>query len=645
MAMIKYIINTKLQIIDFMKERVKMKGLANNVMKSLKAVRTSVTMEIAVVAFLSDWAMVGLLNMYGAYHENKLEFTTLNYLRKMNAADVFIKFVAIYILIILLFTISRNILFRKIVLFVSVFSYELYSSTFADSIYYCIGFMVIMTMVVIYCFSEKDGLIKQATENRVIKRIYKIIAKKPWKPSQTITIMIVVMLGIWFVVYAGGMTTLRYLEYATPSMDFGIFSQMFHYMVKNLQQLTTCERDVLMSHFRVHISPVYYLMLPFYAIYQSPITLELGQAIVIALGLIPLYRLARKFKFSNPEIVGISICYAFYPALSMGCFYDLHENAFLPVFLLFLLYFIECDKLSGIIICAMLIFSVKEDAPIYVAFIALYVMVDKKKYIKGVALLISSVLYFLLATFLVNHNGDGESVYLFSNLIYDDSNSLIYIIKTVFLDPGYAIQQLFLEDNLLFIFKVLAPMCFLPLVVKRWSQLILVGPFLLINLLSDYAYFHDISYQYVFGNIGILFYLIVVNLSNLRHSYRIKVVPLIAVFSVMMFVTLMQGKMHYWEDYQSSYYKNQWETMNKALDMIPTDASVTATTFLVPRLSNRDEIYDMNYTDEITDYLALDLRIATTDYDINQYLKNEEYETVVYTPCVIGVFRRVNGGD
>jgi len=277
-----------------------------------------------------------------------------------------------------------------------------------------------------------------------------------------------------------------------------------------------------------------------------------------------------------------------------------------------------------------------------VAFIALYVMIDKKKYLKGAVLLIASVLYFMFATFLVNKLGEGESVYLFSNVIYDDSNSLICIIKTVFLNPGFALQQLFLQDNLLFIFKVLAPLCFLPLFVKRWSQLILIGPFILINLLSDYAYFHDIGYQYLFGNIGILFYLMVSNIGNLNHRIRIKILPLMAVFSVMMFVTLMQGKLYYWEDYQSSYDRSRWETMNVALGKIPKDASVTATTFLVPKLSNRDEIYDMTYTDEITDYIALDLRIATTDYDINEYLKSDEYETVAYTQAIIGVFKRVN---
>lgn len=614
-----------------------MKKIVNITMAFLKSGFKTVSLELAIVAFFTDWTIVSLINMYSAYHINKLEFTSLNYLSKMNVMAVVFEFIIVYILVFAIFILSRSIRLRKLMLFISVFLYVLYSLTIAKSIYYCIGFMVIMTIVVIYCFSEINGISSPVSEKLTIK----LSTKMPLKLSRKITIIIVVLCGLLFAVYTGGMTTLRYLEYATPNMDFGIFSQMYHYMMKNFQQLTTCERDCLMTHFGVHISPVYYLLLPFYALYQSPVTLEICQAVVLALGLIPLYLLARRFKLTNLEIIGVSICYSFYPALSMGCFYDLHENCFLPLFLLLLFYFIECDRLPGII-STLLVFSVKEDAPIYVAFIALYIILDKKKYLKGSIMLIASVLYFMFATYLVNNLGDGVRIYLYSNMIYDHSNSVMCIIKTVFLDPGYAMQQIFSQNNFLFIFEVMAPLCFLPLAVKKWSQLILIGPFILINLISDSSYLHNIGFQYVFGNIGILFYLILINIINLKHSYRIKVVPLMAIFSVMMFVTLMQGKLYYWEEYQSSYFRNRWEKMNEALEQIPEDASVTATTFLVPRLSHHDELYDMTYTDKVTDYIALDLRIATTDYDINQYLGSDEYETVAYTPCIIGVFKRVN---
>ena len=63
--------------------------------------------------------------------------------------------------------------------------------------------------------------------------------------------------GLWFL-FTASMTILRYrLNYAS-AYDFGIFSQMYYYMDKGLTPLTTCERDGLLSHFAVHLSPVFY---------------------------------------------------------------------------------------------------------------------------------------------------------------------------------------------------------------------------------------------------------------------------------------------------------------------------------------------------------------------------------------------------
>ena len=42
--------------------------------------------------------------------------------------------------------------------------------------------------------------------------------------------------------------------------------------------------------------------------------------------------------------------------------------------------------------------------------------------------------------------------------------------------------------------------------------------------------------------------------------------------------------------------------------MIPDDASVAASTFLVPHLSERKYLYEVYYTDKETGYVAIDLR-------------------------------------
>ena len=51
--------------------------------------------------------------------------------------------------------------------------------------------------------------------------------------------------------------------------------------------------------------------------------------------------------------------------MSGGCFYDIHENLFLPLFILLFLYFLEKENLKGSIISLILLLGVKEDAAVY----------------------------------------------------------------------------------------------------------------------------------------------------------------------------------------------------------------------------------------------------------------------------------------
>ena len=72
-----------------------------------------------------------------------------------------------------------------------------------------------------------------------------------------------------FFIFVSFWTVYRVLTYRAPTFDFGIFSQMFHQMRTTGLPVTTVERDGPLSHFAVHVSPIYYLLLPFYCIYQA----------------------------------------------------------------------------------------------------------------------------------------------------------------------------------------------------------------------------------------------------------------------------------------------------------------------------------------------------------------------------------------
>jgi len=119
-------------------------------------------------------------------------------------------------------------------------------------------------------------------------------AARPWKRGHDTA---VICAAAAFFVFISLWGIFRYLTFSCPTYDMGLFSQMFYNMKETGLPLTTLERDALLSHFKVHLSPIYYLMLPFYCIFPHPLTLQVLQAAVMASALIPLRLICKKRGF------------------------------------------------------------------------------------------------------------------------------------------------------------------------------------------------------------------------------------------------------------------------------------------------------------------------------------------------------------
>ena len=251
------------------------------------------------------------------------------------------------------------------------------------------------------------------------------------------------LMALLFVAFVGGYGVFRYITYSSPNFDFGIFSQMFYYMKETFLPLTTLERGTLLSHFAIHISPIYYLLLPGYLIFPCPEYLQIMQALVIASGVIPLYLICKHYLLSNKIVVCLVTAYFFFPALSSGCFYDLHENCFLVPLLLWFFYSAEKRKIPLFYLFGILTLLVKEDAFIYVIFACIYFIIGKKMYYHGALMMIFSAMYFGIALLLLYLQGYGAMVNRFDNFMAVKKGSMIEVLKTVFVNSAMVISEFF----------------------------------------------------------------------------------------------------------------------------------------------------------------------------------------------------------
>ena len=275
--------------------------------------------------------------------------------------------------------------------------------------------------------------------------------------NRTLYIAVAVML-VLMTAYIGAACIVKYNNYNVYGYDHGIFAQMFHNMKETGQMVTTYERNELMSHFKVHFSPIFYLLLPLYMIFPSSQALLIINGFIIISGIVPLMFLCKRFKLSNIATLLFCICYAIYPTFIGNGLWGLHENAFLAPLILWLFYFSEKDCTLGAVIFAVLLLCVKEDAAMYLAIIALYYIVSGKSLARNFILLALSLLCFGAVTMLMQKYGLGiMSASRFGNYIGKDG-SLFTLIWSVIENPAFTLSQVFTQEKLLFLLQMFAPL-------------------------------------------------------------------------------------------------------------------------------------------------------------------------------------------
>lgn len=440
------------------------------------------------------------------------------------------------------------------------------------------------------------------------------------------------ILSAAFFLFVGSWTVCRVYSFCTPSYDFGIFSQMFYNMKESGLPLTTLERDGLLSHFDVHVSPIYYLLLPFYCLVPTPATLQVLQAAVLVSGVIPLWLLGKRHGLSPALRTILCAVLLLYPAYSGGASYDIHENAFLTPLILWLFYAIDSRNniLCGIF--TLLVLMVKEDAAVYTAVIALFVIVrsiigkeGRRQITVGLLMLAVSVGWFMGATGHLARNGDGVMTYRYNNFIYDGSSSLVTVILSVLLCPMKAVFECVDPEKLSFIGYTLIPLLGLPFLTRRFERYLLLIPYVLVNLMSDYQYQHDIFFQYTYGSTACLFYLTVVNLADSKLELtRFAALTASAAVCIVCFIGTVIPKAQPYPRYCLEN-KEHYDQVRQVLDTIPDDASVCATTFYTTYLSQREVLHDVRYasTEHLLDceYIVL---TTTSESCYKNYAVNGE---------------------
>ncbi len=503
------------------------------------------------------------------------------------------------------------------------------------------GYVLLSVLTVLFVITnaQAESMYYAIVTSLVIGGFVFFLADRMRAPTlgRKTTFFLCTLFGTLLALFIAVFTILPYLLHRTPNFDFGIFSQMFHYMAKTGIPYTTCERDMLLSHFAVHFSPILYLALPFYMIFPHPTTLLAVQALAVASSVFPLYKLAKHFGLSNSKTVAVVLMFILHPTVIANNFFYFHENCFLTVLLLWMFYFAETKKPVPMYIFAVLTMAVKEDAPIYVLFFAMYLLFSNKSKRHGTILGALSCIYFGVVTHLMSVYGNGIMSYRYDQFIFEKDGSIYSVILNILKNPSYLFTQILSAEKLTFLILMLVPMALLPFAIRKPSAIILLFPMVLMNLMPSWQYQYDISFQYTYGTVAFLFYLTVMNLGALHRTHAKKLLLCGVSASLFFFSAVNYSKTDKIGQYKLE--KPYAAAITEAIAVIPEDASVCASTFLVPALWNRDVVYDYKYSDKETDYVVLDLRWGSDDFYEFQ-ANNPDYKIVLFHAKTIAIFQK-----
>lgn len=561
-----------------------------------------------------------------------VRFNSSVYFSSVKTALFLPVFAGFFLLLSSVFTVIDSLKTERLLLLLSYLAYGSLCVMSTDNTWFGLGACLVFLVICVYVF-RGDGA------PALKKDIHK-----------GVLISAAALSGIYFALFVGAQTLCRYLTQSTPNYDFAIFAQMFYNMKTSLQPLVTCERDVLMSHFGVHISPIFYLFLPVYAIFPKPGTLMICQAVLLASGVIPVCMIAKKLGLSNKAAAVFAFLYALYPALAGGCFYDLHENKFLAPLLLWLFYFMIKKKWYGIAVFSVLTLAVKEDAALYVAFAGIYAIFagDRRDKITGGCMVAGSVGWFILAAHLLSKYGEGTMDYRFGNFMSGQDDGLLSVVVNVIKDPAFVIHEMFdatvdrsAETKPEFIIRMLMPLGCLPVITKKLSRYILLLPMVLINLMPDYVYQHSIYFQYAYGSLAFLMFAAMLNYADLGQTQK----RTLAVFASVCALFFSMQTIWQRADYVSMYAegKDHYDEVRQAIYEIPEDASVGATTFYCSTASQHKYVYDLKYSNhkDDPDYIILDMRSSEGRSQVVYYDSSPDYDEYRYIEGYLIIYKRV----
>ncbi|MCB9105376.1 MAG: DUF2079 domain-containing protein [Anaerolineales bacterium] len=312
-----------------------------------------------------------------------------------------------------------------------------------------------------------------------------MVNPRRWSPA----VIILALLIVGYVAFFSAQLFVHYYSFGSRAFDLGHFDQAIWHTIHG-HPFAQTNRPGAINRLSIHVEPILLPVSLLYLIYEGPEILFIFQSIVIALGAVPVFALARYKLHSDGLALVFAIAYLMLPAMQGAALLDFHPGALAPTFLLAAFYFMEVRRPGWFALFAVLAGMCKEDMGLLVFMIGLYAVIINRQYRLGITTMVVSMIWTFLAVFVIP-----KTFALSENIHWDRYGHLgdgaANIVLNFVLHPQIVLAHL-QEINVIRYFRLLlTPTAFLALLNP--ITLLLAAPSLGVNLLSSFEPMQEIN--------------------------------------------------------------------------------------------------------------------------------------------------------
>jgi uncharacterized membrane protein len=410
--------------------------------------------------------------------------------------------------------------------------------------------------------------------------------------------------------YAAGfsaLSILRHESFETGRFDLGNMVQAVWSTAHGDVLQVTNLRGEQVSRLAAHFDPLLAAFAPLWWIWPSPSMLLTVQAILIALGALPVYWLARKHLGSERTAAGFALAYLLFPATQWLTLNEFHPVALACPLLLFAIWYLDEDRLLPFALFATLAALTKEEIPLVVAGLGIWYALARRRWIAGGAITAAGVAAAALAVSVVIPHFHGASSHFYGR--YDAvGGSASGIVRTAFTDPWRLLSTAFDHRGTHYLLHMLLPLAGLALL----APLLLVAavPEFVLNLLSSAETQSSIHYHYTAAEIAVLVPAAILGAARLGHWARLAA-PVAVTAAIIGNYVLGPAPIWRWLPggqtlkADAAHVSAHDRVAERALAVIPRAAVVSATNSLGAHLSERRRILSFPVLQD-AEWLAVD---------------------------------------